>query len=304
MKILVTGATGFIGRALTPYLVSRGHQVTVLARHPIDISGVDVLPISDITAVTEAHARGQQVVVHLAGQAHDNAADESSYRHVNVIGTEAITRSCVQAGVSRLVLLSSVKVHGDAPDDCLNARSATRADDAYGRSKLEAEGIVRAQTNLESVIVRIPLVYGEGVKGNFAALVKLVSSGLPLPFKSVTARRSYLGIDNLVDFLACCLDSPKVAGKVLYACDSEPLSLPELLQAVADAMSRRLQLVAIPSVLLRPTIGSMIGRKRANKLFNRLEIDLAETIRQTDWAPPYTTAQGLQRMFGHTPQSC
>lgn len=302
MKVLITGATGFIGSALAPHLASLGHYVTALVRHPIDLPGVHTVDFNDISAFSLAHAEGQDVVIHCAGVAHDNDADDSLYHHVNVVGTEAVTRHCVQAGVRRLVYLSSIKVHGDTSSKPLNEHSALHPDDAYGRSKLEAERIVLAQSTIEAIVVRIPLVYGAGVKGNFAALMKWVAMGLPLPFGAVTARRSYLALDNLLDFLAMCIQVENAQGSVLYACDDPALTLPELLGLIAMAMDKPARMVPVPLPLLRAAATLLLGAKRAGKLLNNLEIDLAETTRQTGWRPPYSTAQSLARMFGHPPQ--
>lgn len=299
MKIAITGASGFIGQALTSHLAALGHQVTALVRRPIDIADVRSVLIEDITTVNASHIDGQNVIIHLAGVAHDNDADRNRYHRVNVIGTEAVTRACVQSGAQRLIYLSSVKVHGDASSVPVNAGTPLQPADDYGRSRIEAEQIVLAQSLLDPIVVRVPLVYGKGVKGNFATLVKLVKTGLPLPFASVTARRSYLGIDNLLALFALCANSDKLGSQVLYGCDPAPCSLPEMLQLIGQAMDRKVKLFALPAPILRFAASLALGGKRADKLFNQLEVDLTGTQRLTGWTPQHGTAECLQRMFGH-----
>lgn len=303
MKILVTGATGFIGRNLIPYLCSKGHQVTIMVRDPEEVPerwSVQIIQQNHIGATRAAQFEGQDVVVHLAGVAHDHAADKSEYETVNVGGTISVVNACVSAGVKRLIYLSSVKVNGPYEGEPFSPRSAKRPDDEYGRSKLKAEDMVKAQTTLETVIVRVPLVYGPNVKGNFASLVKLVKLGLPLPFGSITARRSYLSTDNLNDLLVHCLTSSEVAGKVVYGSDPDSLTLPQLLNLIAAGMERPLMLMPIPTSVLRPICSVFLGASRIEKLFGALEVDVSYSKKRRGWSPPYTTRDCLDRMFGHS----
>jgi len=296
-SVAVTGAAGFIGSALFAELAARQFNVHQVPRSSVEIAGV-------------------QCVIHCAARAHimrDEALDPlTEYRRVNVQGTLNLAHHAAAAGVKRFVFLSSVKVNGESTDRLLRPFGARNdgvgaaPEDAYGLSKWEAEqGLwqIASQTGMEVVVVRPPLVYGPGVKGNFARLLKLVHSGVPLPLAAVNNRRSFIGLDNLVDLLICCVDHPKAAGQTLLASDNCDLSTPELLRMIANAMGRSARLFPMPVPLLR-LAGRALGRlNEVDRLVGSLQVDSSRTRSLLDWIPPVSVEEGVRRMVMGTAKS-
>lgn len=309
MKILLTGATGFVGSRLAQKLMGMSKIVlTVLVRRKIDfLSSVSVVTNGlDSAADWSAAVTGQQVVIHAAARAHvmkDEVADSlAEYRRVNVEGTLNLARQAAAAGVKRFVFISSIKVNGEATvnDKAFSANDKPAPEDAYGLSKLEAEqGLMQlaAYTEMEVVIVRPPLVYGPGVKGNFASMIKLVEKGLPLPLGAIHNKRSLVGIDNLVDLIVRCIDHPAAANQVFLAGDGKDLSTTELLRGVGRAMGKPARLFPVPAGLLE--VGAtLLGKKAmAQRLLGSLQVDISKTCELLDWKPPYTVEEGLKRCF-------
>ena len=293
LTVAITGAKGFIGSSLVTELAARQFSVTQGTRSSLEISG-------------------SQCVIHCAARAHimdDEALDSlTEYRAVNVQGTLNFARQAAAAGVKRFVFLSSVKVNGESTDGWVQfARDDEPApEDAYGLSKWEAEqGLwqIAYQTGMEVIVVRPPLVYGPGVKGNFARLLKLVHSGVPLPLAAVNNRRSFIGLDNLVDLLIHCVDHPKAAGQTLLVSDNHDLSTPELLRMIANAMERPARLFPMPVPLLR-LAGRALGRlNEVDRLVGSLQVDSSRTRSLLDWTPPVSVEEGIRRMVMGTAKS-
>ena len=250
--------------------------------------------------------QGVEAVIHAAARVHvmnDRIADPlAEFRKVNVDGTLNLARQASAAGVKRFIFISSIKVNGEATssDKPFLASDVPAPEDAYGLSKLEAEqGLMQiaAETGLEVVIVRPPLVYGPGVKGNFASMIRLVEKGLPLPLGAIHNLRSLVGIDNLVDLIIRCIDHPAAANQVFLAGDAEDLSTTQLLRGVARAKGRPSRLIAVPAGLL--TCGAMLLGKRtfAQRLLGSLQVDISHTCALLDWTPPFTVEEGLRRCF-------
>jgi nucleoside-diphosphate-sugar epimerase len=304
-RILVTGATGFVGSALLPRLVSEGWQVraAVRAASRAVSAGVEAIDVGDIGPDTDWRAalEGVDAVVHLAARAHvlDEASPDAFalYRSVNAIGALTLARSAAERGVRRFVFLSSVRVHGartvGAPFTELSPLAAL---DPYGRSKAEAElGLAQlAQaTRLEPVVLRPPLVYGAEARGNFARLVGLVARGIPLPFGSVRNRRSLVYVGNLVDAIVQSLRHPAAAHETFLVSDGEDVSTPELVRRVARALGRPARLIPVPPALLRFG-GALVGRRDdVARLLDNLVVDSARIRALFGWTPPYTLDQGL-----------
>jgi nucleoside-diphosphate-sugar epimerase len=300
MNILVTGASGFIGTALSHGLVARGHSVRAVVRGagaPLaDLPGLHRVAVRDIAGEIDRRVllEGIDVVAHLAAVAH-RAADAAEIRRVNVEGATRLA-DAASGLVRRFVFLSSVKVHGeDSGNASYTEVDAPLPEDTYGRSKLEAERALTAiaeRAGMELMVLRPPLVYGPGVKANFLRLLSWVDSGLPLPLASVHNRRSLIYVGNLVDAIARCAEHPAVRGPFLVS-DEESVSTPELVSRIARALGRPERLVPTPPVLLR-VAGMIVGRRdEIRRLTGSLVVDSSRARRLLDWRPPYALDAGL-----------
>lgn len=305
MRVLVTGASGFVGRHMVAHLVKRGDEAVAAVRRGSLERAVRSVAIGNIDAATDwAEAvAGMDAVVHLAGRAHvlrDTDPDpEAVYWAVNVDGTVRLAQEAARAGVRRLVFVSTVKVNGEATHDRpFRASDAPRPEDAYARSKYEAEQALRAlerETGLEVVVVRPPMVYGPGVKGNFPRLVRWVRSGLPIPLGAVANRRSIVSVYNLTDLLATCLRAPAAAGETFLVSDGEDLSTPELIRRIGRAAGCNARLLPMPRVLLE-AVGTMLGRRdEVRRLCESLQVDISASQERLGWRPPLSVDEALER---------
>lgn len=315
MKVLVTGAAGFIGRQLCGVLAANGYEVLPTVR--TGAVGVE-LAVGDIGPHTDwqpALARRPDAIVHLAGRVHIMGETQEGslelYRRHNVEGTLNLARQAAAAGVRRLVYLSSIKVNGEVTpaQRPFTADDAPAPSDAYAVSKAEAELGLRdlgRATGLEVVLIRPPLVYGPGVKGNFATMVRWVRKGVPLPLGAVHNRRSLVALSNLVDFIVLCADhrrSPCAANELFLVSDGEDVSTAELLRKVARAYGVRSSLVPVPGRLLR--LGArVLGRAAAaDRLLGSLAVDIGKAREMLGWRPVMTMEQQLQLMALHDPRT-
>lgn len=245
MKVLVTGASGFVGKSLLGALRDRGHEVIAASRSRVEQPGIFYVRSPElgseadwIDALADIDA-----VVHLAGLAHitsekSDAETDKNYLRRNAEGSRKLAEQCAASGVKHFVFLSSCHSVAAESDEVLTDRTNPRPISAYGRSKLAAEGAIKsvlADSDCAWTILRPPLVYGPGNKANFGLLVKLVQTGLPLPLASVRNRRSFIYVENLVDLIATCLGNPKAFRKTFYPSDGEDVSTPELIRAIAHA---------------------------------------------------------------------
>jgi len=301
MLIAVTGANGFVGQHLCSHLSREGHQPRLIQRR--FAQGTFQIPgIVSSTDWSDALS-GVDVVIHCASRVHvlhDQVADPlAAYRAVNVAGTQRLAIQAAELGVKRLIFLSSIKVNGEGTRSgaSFNGLSPAAPLDPYGISKLEAEQAlhqVSAQTGLEVVIVRPPLVYGPGVRANFLRLLRLVQRQIPLPLGAVHNQRSLLYVGNLVSFLTACALQPAAAGRTFLIADAEPLSTPELVQQLALALKTKPRLLPVPPSLLS-LLGRLSGKQAEfSRLTGSLVIDPSEAFQTLNWQPPFSTAEGLQ----------
>jgi len=306
-RILITGATGFIGRALVPALLARGHQVISAVRpgHETTQAGTEARLVGDIGPDTDWRAAldGVEAVVHLAARVHvmrETGRDpEAIYRQTNAEGTRRLAVEAAGAGVKRLVFLSTVKVNGEqTPAGPFTEADRPRPAGPYALSKWAAEEAlfeVAAKTSIETVILRPPLVYGEGVGGNFLSLLKLCRSAPPLPFSALGNARSLIYLGNLVDAIARALEHPAAAGKTFLVRDGEDLSTPELIRRTAAALGRPTRFFPLPLYFVRFLAG-IAGKSAAiERLLGSLRVDDGKIRRELDWTPPFTVLQGLGR---------
>jgi nucleoside-diphosphate-sugar epimerase len=300
--ILVTGATGFVGKALCAELAARGLPARPVSRHPAP-GCFTIGTIAENTDWIEA-LQGVDRIVHLAARVHvmnDQAADPlAEFRRANVAATLRLARQAAAAGVKRFVFVSSVKVNGEetAEGRPFTADDVPAPQDPYGVSKMEAEqALLRLarDSGMEVAIVRPPLVYGPGVGANFRSMLRWVRRGVPLPLGAVRNRRTLVALDNLVDLIILCLDHPGAANQVLLAGDGEDLSTPELLQRVAQALGTRARLLPVPPVLLR-TAAAVVGKGAvARRLCGSLQLDIAKTRRLLGWTPRIGVDEALRK---------
>jgi nucleoside-diphosphate-sugar epimerase len=304
-RLLITGASGFVGRALGELLhndsrfeiigaVRGSEKVAASSKHVV---------VGDINGATDwtAALTGVRTVVHLAARVHvmhETAVNPlADFRRVNVEGTRALAEQAAQCGVQRLIFLSSIKVHGES--GTFTERDAPEPTDAYGVSKLEAEAAlngVAAATGLEVVIVRPPLVYGPGVKANFRQLLNLVQRGLPLPLGAIHNKRSFVAVQNLAHFLVRCAEHPQAANETFLISDGDDLSTPELIRRMARALGKPARLVPVPVGLLK--LGAIAAGQRgaAERLLGSLQVDITKARELLGWTPAITVDQALQKV--------
>ena len=309
-KICITGANGFIGKALCKSLKASNNHIRGFVR-AMDLnnnsSETEQISVGDISSKTnwKDHLNGFDCIIHCASSTHQMSGikDLNVYNLVNIDGTKRLAEQAVEAGVKRLVFLSSVKVNGETTHQNtkqkLSHKDTPNPKDYYAISKLEAEKSlweISSRTGLEVVVVRLPLVYGYGVKGNLARLIKIVKLGIPLPLSLVENQRSMIGIDNVVDLLIQCIDHPKAIGKTFLASDGEDLSTPELIKLIDSSMGRKANLFPFPISILK-FLGSIFGRREEiNRLVGSLRIDNSYTKEILNWSPLISVEEGIRRM--------
>jgi nucleoside-diphosphate-sugar epimerase len=304
--VMVTGATGFVGKALVERLCrdSRARvrlAVRGSAQHVDKVEFVTVGCISPDTDWSIA-VKGVDTVIHLAARVHvmrEAVADSlAAFRRVNTIGTLRLAAAAASSGVRRFVYLSSIKVNGEQSPAGrpFNEDDEARATDAYGISKLEAElGLsdLARKTGMQVVAIRPPLIYGPGVKANFASLLRMVYARVPLPLGAIDNRRSFVGLNNIVDLIITCANHPAAGNQTFLAGDGEDLSTTQLLHRVGRALGRRAILIPVPRPILRASL-SMLGRRElAQRLCGSLQVDISKSRDLLGWSPPRTVDDEL-----------
>ncbi len=309
-RIGVTGASGFVGRAVLEALKGRGIEAVALTHSARAIESVESRHLGDVAALdAPAALEGLDAVIHLAARVHrmseTPAEAQAGHRSTNVVGTRKVAEMSARAGVRRMVLCSSVKAMAERDPVDANGRAQALTydavpspEDAYGRSKLAAEGAmwsVCADGALEGVGVRPPLVHGAGVGGNLPLLMRAVAGGWPLPFAGIDNRRSLVSVRNLADLLVTCAGHPAAAGRIFLVADGPPVSTPALLRGIGAAMDRPPRLLPAPTALLA-LANRLDGRRRMARLTESLSVDDAHTRRTLGWRPPQTFEDGLAEM--------
>jgi nucleoside-diphosphate-sugar epimerase len=307
MKVLVTGANGFIGRALCHYLAFHGHQVIPVVRQACDVPNAVVLTADDdagwLLALQDCDA-----VVHLAGKSrvNDRAQDPlCDLRQANLIPSIVLYERASRAGVGRFVFISTAKIHGEqtAPGHSFSPDDIPAPADAYAHSKWQVEQalwtLARQKSDLDLVIIRPPLVYGPGVKGNFASMVRWVQKGIPLPFSCLTNERSMIAVENLSSFITLCADrdrSTKAANETFLVSDGAQVSTTALLRLIAETYGIKARLFCIPPSLMLYCFRLFGKSLIANRLLESLVLNDKKSREMLDWNPPITMSEQLQRM--------
>jgi nucleoside-diphosphate-sugar epimerase len=316
MKILVTGANGFVGSAICEQLAGKNHTITAVVRQLNSLSIHERLAlylqglVADFTQISsfQAHLLGCDAVVHCAARVHqvqETVTDPlAAYRAVNTQATLDLARAAAQAGVKRFVFLSSVKVNGEfsAMGQPFRADDAISTQDPYGLSKWEAELELRQiaqETGLEVVIIRPPLVYGPGVKANFLSMMRVLQRGLPLPLGAIQNQRSLIALPNLVSLIETCLAHPAAAGQTFMASDQRDVSTTELLTMLGQAMGKPARLIPVPQTWLETGLKLMGKASIAQRLCGNLTVDAMPATQLLGWKPVISVEQGLKATAKH-----
>jgi len=308
MKVLINGANGFIGSALCTFLLSLGHSVVPAVRRSCGVDEEHI--VGDKSSWMHALS-GCSSVIHLAGRAYVMKDDEpdplQAFRKANVVTTVELANRAVETGVRRFVFMSTIKVIGEetAPRCRFKPDDQPAPQDPYAISKWEAEnGLleIARKTGLEVIIIRSPIVYGPGVKGNFASLIRWVNSGVPLPLGAIHNCRSMLALDNLVSFAAVCADieaSPNTKNQIFLVSDGEDVSTSELLRKIAKAYGVNSHFFPLPVGVIRFAARLMNKSSLADRLLGSLVIDGSKAREMLGWRPPFSMDEQLKKMAIH-----
>ncbi|WNO61673.1 SDR family oxidoreductase [Rheinheimera sp. MMS21-TC3] len=310
-NLLITGANGFIGRALLSELQKLNYNATAITRSPFACDApTQNLLISHVTGSTDWSSTLNQakpdVIIHAAARVHqmnDCAQDPlQAFRDVNTAGTLNLARQAAKQGVKRFIFISTVKVNGEvtAEGKAFDVNQQPMPVDAYGISKAEAElGLrqIAAETKMEVVIIRSPLVYGAGVKGNFLSMIRLAKKNLPLPLGAINNKRSLVALDNLLNLIITCIEHPKAVGQTFLVSDNHDVSTTELLTLLVRAAGKKPRLFSVPSTWLQLAAKLLGKRAVIERLCGNLQVDISHTRQQLDWQPVITIEDGLKKCF-------
>jgi nucleoside-diphosphate-sugar epimerase len=303
-KVLVTGANGFIGRAISAELVLKGFDVLCAVRRPFLLDGANILRVSDLEGQSDwsSNLDGVDCIIHTAARVHimDDTAHNpfEEFHKVNVIATLNLAQQAVQCGVRRFIFISSIGVNGIQNTIPFLETNKPNPQGSYALTKYEAEQkllTLANNTGLQVVIIRPPLVYGDNAPGNFGSLVHWVRSGVPLPLGAVNNKRSFVALDNLVGFIAHCIGHPKAVNEIFLISDGEDISTTELIKRTAKAFGKRPMLMPVPVSLMK-FAARLIGKEElATRLFGSLQVDSSKARDLLGWKPDITMDRQLQK---------
>lgn len=305
-KFLVTGGSGYIGKKFIQSLIDRKELVIPITRKKTNIvnskyisncifSDIQSLEIKDLIDLGRV-----DTAIHIAAKAHVSGVDLSEYRLVNTDATLRFAKFCSEIGVKRFIFLSSIGVNGISNTSPFSTADSPAPVEGYAVSKFEAEVGLRkiaAETGMEIVIIRPPLVYGPNAPGNFGKLAKLASKNLPLPFGAIYNKRSLVSLDNLVDLIITCIDHPNAANQTFLVSDDHDVSTTELLNAMTLASGKQPRLIPVPVSVLR-LAGRLTGKLGViDRLCGNLQVDISHTKDVLGWKPPVSFQDGIQKCF-------
>ncbi|MGE1175765.1 UDP-glucose 4-epimerase family protein [Pseudomonas sp. BW7P1] len=305
-KILVTGASGFVGEALVfRLLVEKKYCPVAAVRSETRLGGLCSVQMFDLLDEhSSAQLEGIEVIVHAAARVHvmDERADDAltEFRRVNVQGTLKLARQAVASGVRRFVYISSIKVNGEntLPGRPFKADDSVAPQDPYGVSKHEAETALMQlgrESGMEVVVIRPPLVYGPGVKANFLSMMDWLSKGIPLPLGTIGNQRSLVAIANLVSLIVACIDHPAAANQVFLVSDGDDVSTSRLLRRLATALGKPSRLLPVPESLIQLGAGLLGKRDVAQRICGSLQVDIEKNFQLLGWTPPVSMQKALRQ---------
>lgn len=314
--ILLTGATGFVGNAVLTQLIQNGLSVRTYGRRE---PAKSISNISHVTGAIDGDTdyrlalENINVVIHCAAQAYimNSLASDCSdiYHNINIYGTLNLARQAISAGVKRFIFISSIKVNGESTIDMqpFNHACLPAPEDSYGRSKQAAEDGLRslvANSAMELVVIRPPLVYGPGVKGNFGSLLALAKKNLPLPLGAINNQRSMVALSNLVDLIMTCIAHPHAANQTFLVSDDHDISTTQLLEMMTRALGQSPRLLPVPMSWLR-LAGKLTGKQAViERLCGNLQVDISHTKTILGWQPPISLEEGIKRCFIEDKEGC
>lgn len=307
MRIAITGATGFVGKHLIKELMIKelsAEELVIIGRRKVNLPNTTFFNSSIDGETDYSKALGSiDVIVHCAARAHimnDDAKDPlAEFREVNTEGTLNLAKQAAQSGVKRFIFLSSIKVNGESTSGKgpFTASDNSAVEDPYGISKAEAEHQLLElgkQTGMEIVIIRPPLVYGEGVKANFASLMRFVGKGFPLPFRAIkNNKRSLVSVYNLVDLIKVCIEHPNAANQIFLASDDHDLSTAEMVALMARVQGKKNLALPVP-VWCFKLAGKLLNKNDIiDRLTGSLQLDITHTKNTLNWTPPHSVEHGF-----------
>lgn len=309
LRIVVTGGTGYIGNRLLQYLAEHPVLLISLCRRLTSLAyseNVTQVLMTDLAALPHDadFLRGSDVAIHLAAKAHVTGESLSEFQRINTEATLNFAKLCANSGIKRFIFLSSIGVNGISSNTAFRVTDHPLPVEDYAVSKLEAEiGLrqIAADTGMEVVIIRPPLVYGPNAPGNFGKLAKLAQKNLPLPLGAIKNQRSLVALDNLVDLIVTCIDHPKASNQTFLVSDDQDVSTTELLQMMTHAAGKKPRLLPVPMSWLQ-LAGKLTGKSAViDRLCGSLQVDISHTKQTLGWTPPISVKEGIARCFNLPP---